>query len=329
MGSDEPLDDERRRLYDLLREREAAKAGPPAEAPARPLPPSQRKLPPPPPPQPGTPGMGGFPGMGSFPGMGPPPGTPGWGSTLVEMRPGGSGTPLFIVHALFGSVFPYHKLALHLAPGRPVYGLQARGLDGTESPHTRIRAMAEDYAAEIRAVVPSGPVHLAGYSFGAWVAFETAAALGADHAGMCALLGSGVPLSAYAPEVHKQAESWIQYAEDWLTLIRNAHLAEGGAAGMPSPFAMPWITPMQKVILANNVAAARYRPEVRTGDIELVLSEEQSAQTQFDPTLGWSHVVQGEVHTTLLTGNHLTLFEAPQVIELARTLDAAMARHDG
>ena len=33
--------------------------------------------------------------------------------------------------------------------------------------------------------------------------------------------------------------------------------------------------------------------------------------------------------TTLLTGNHLTLFEAPQVIELARTLDAAMARHDG
>ena len=58
----------------------------------------------------------------------PPP----WPPSRVPLRPrdGGDQPPLFLVHAVGGSVFSYRELAEHLWSGRaaPVYGLQARGL---------------------------------------------------------------------------------------------------------------------------------------------------------------------------------------------------------
>jgi thioesterase domain-containing protein len=56
----------------------------------------------------------------------------------------------------------------------PVYGLQPRGLDGELVPHSTVEAAAAAYLAAVESLEPEGPVHLIGYSFGGWVAFEMA-----------------------------------------------------------------------------------------------------------------------------------------------------------
>ena len=97
--------------------------------------------------------------------------------SLVPIQPAGGRAPFFCIHAGAGTVLFYYDLAKHLGPDQPVYGLQARGLYGEAAPHTRVEEMASAYVREIRAVQPQGPYRLAGFCFGAVLAFEMAGQL--------------------------------------------------------------------------------------------------------------------------------------------------------
>jgi amino acid adenylation domain-containing protein len=93
---------------------------------------------------------------------------------LVLLRPGDGGRPLFIVHGIFGNVLQLKDLAERLGTTRPIYALQARGVDPQQEPHASMDEMVEAYAAAIRTEQPAGPYALAGYSFGGLVAYEMA-----------------------------------------------------------------------------------------------------------------------------------------------------------
>jgi acyl transferase domain-containing protein/pimeloyl-ACP methyl ester carboxylesterase len=95
-------------------------------------------------------------------------------STLVEIKPGTSRPPLFLVHAAGGNILIYRDLAYHLDPDQPVYGLQAQGLDGEQPFLTTIEEMADRYLKDIQAVESDGPYLLGGYCMGGTVALEIA-----------------------------------------------------------------------------------------------------------------------------------------------------------
>ena len=97
---------------------------------------------------------------------------PAW-SSLVPIRTGGSRPPLFCVHANGGAFF-YTKFTKYLSPDQPFFGIQARGLDGTEAPFTNIKEMASQYIREIRSVQPKGPYIISGFSMGGVVIYEMA-----------------------------------------------------------------------------------------------------------------------------------------------------------
>ena len=88
-------------------------------------------------------------------------------------------TPLFVCAGMFGNILNLRHLGVQIGQDRPVYGLQARGLYGDQSPHETFEEMAQDYLAEIRAVQPYGPYLLAGFSGGGLVAYEMAQQLSA------------------------------------------------------------------------------------------------------------------------------------------------------
>jgi aspartate racemase len=94
--------------------------------------------------------------------------------SLVPIQTAGERPPLFVVHAAEGNVLRYRHLARTLGPSQPVYGLQSRGLDGSEPMETTIEGMAARYLAEIRSVQPYGPYYLAGYCLGGAIALEIA-----------------------------------------------------------------------------------------------------------------------------------------------------------
>ena len=112
---------------------------------------------------------------------------------LVPLQPHGEVAPLFVIHGFGGDVFCYTDFARDLAPHRPVYGLQAMGIDGTSERHRSVEAMAEHYANLIDEHWPVGVVHLLGQSAGGWYAWAVASELlrRGRSLGMVAILDSG------------------------------------------------------------------------------------------------------------------------------------------
>ncbi|WP_224272395.1 non-ribosomal peptide synthetase [Streptomyces venezuelae] len=97
---------------------------------------------------------------------------------LLPLRAHGSAPPLFCVHPGSGLAGGYAGLLRHLGPARPVHALQALGLGAPSEPlPASVEEMAADYVRRIRAVRPSGPYHLLGWSFGGLVAHAMATRL--------------------------------------------------------------------------------------------------------------------------------------------------------
>ncbi|MCD9145057.1 amino acid adenylation domain-containing protein [Streptomyces albireticuli] len=93
---------------------------------------------------------------------------------LVRLRAGGAGRPVFCWPGLGGYTMNLRLLATRTALGRPVYGVQAHGINEGEVPYGTVGEMAAADVEEITGLQPEGPYTLWGYSFGARVAFETA-----------------------------------------------------------------------------------------------------------------------------------------------------------
>ncbi|XP_030317388.1 fatty acid synthase [Calypte anna] len=89
--------------------------------------------------------------------------------------------PLFLVHPIEGSTAVFKTLAskLHM----PCYGFQCTKV----APLDSIQSLATYYINCMKQIQPEGPYRIAGYSFGACVAFEMCSQLQAQHKGSHAL----------------------------------------------------------------------------------------------------------------------------------------------
>lgn len=99
---------------------------------------------------------------------------------IVALQTSGDGTPLFCIHPGVGEVLVFVNLAKYFVHERPFYALRARGFNPGEKPFASFAEMARTYADAIRSKQPHGPYAIAGYSFGAAVAFEVAKLLEAE-----------------------------------------------------------------------------------------------------------------------------------------------------
>ena len=95
-------------------------------------------------------------------------------SSLVPIKPTGSKTPIYIIHGSGLNVFMFHSMVSYLDPERPLYGIQAIGLDGSDQAIHSIEHIASIYITDMRAENPDGPYALLGYSLGGMIALEMA-----------------------------------------------------------------------------------------------------------------------------------------------------------
>jgi amino acid adenylation domain-containing protein len=94
--------------------------------------------------------------------------------SLVPIKPQGSKMPIYIVHGAGLNVLLFNALAMNMDADQPVYGLQAKGLNGIDEPLDVMEEIAANYIAEIVNQNPTGPYALAGYSLGGTIAYEMA-----------------------------------------------------------------------------------------------------------------------------------------------------------
>lgn len=98
---------------------------------------------------------------------------PSW-SSLVPIQTKGSKNPFYCIHGAGGNVLLYRDLAKHLGTDQPLFGLQAKGLDGNSAHLSSVEEMAAAYIEEILMHQPDGPYHIGGYCLGGSIAFEMA-----------------------------------------------------------------------------------------------------------------------------------------------------------
>jgi thioesterase domain-containing protein/acyl carrier protein len=267
---------------------------------------------------------------------------PGPQSSLVAIKPDGSKRPLFLVHPAGGHIFPYIYLAQHLDPDQPCYGLQARGLDEGQEPHTRIEDMAAYYIQAMQTVQPAGPYLLGGWSMGGVVAFEMAQQLHAqgERVALLALLDGRIPTADETfPEEDYEAVLLVERyfgisfgpMESLAQLPKDEQLAfmleQAKSAGLvPAELDVSEARRFVDLLKSDLRATQNYALHLYPGRITLFKASEELAGTAPDPTLGWSEWASAGVEVHLVPGNHANLVYEPHVEVLAEKLSACISQ---
>jgi amino acid adenylation domain-containing protein len=243
-------------------------------------------------------------------------------SPLVPIRKEGSRPAFFCIHGIGGNVLNFERLGSFLSPDQPVYGIQARGLDGGV-PHSSVEEMAASYIEAVREVQPAGPYLLAGYSAGGAVAFEMARQLSVVGQPVALLALLDASLSEHEPgsrwsrlgQMLKEARHSLggrnsAYYRWLLSLkLRTAVYAWMKRHNFPMP-------PRKNVEEAFAVAVRKFRPQPYNGSAVQYCA----GRDGHDPTLGWASFIR-ELDVEDTGSDHFRMLAEPHVRELARSLE--------
>jgi amino acid adenylation domain-containing protein len=182
---------------------------------------------------------------------------------LVALTESCTDPPLFLIHAIGGTVSAYAPLGQELTDTFTVYGLQSPALsDGGVPPS--LADLVSDYTQRIRAVQPAGPYRLAGWSMGGVVAFEIARRLEQAGAEVGLLVLLDAPFTVPADFVPGDAELAGRFVADaTYSLGLDAADAPDPAAVSPAG-QLAWLADQLTADAAER-AATRARLERRFG----------------------------------------------------------------
>ncbi|MDL5205684.1 type I polyketide synthase [Streptomyces sp. ALI-76-A] len=265
-------------------------------------------------------------------------------SPVRVLRATGSRPPLFLFHAAGGSTDVYRRLAERLGDDRPVYGLER--MEEARTVTEKARRCAE----AITAIHPDGPCLLGGWSFGGFVAQETARQLTAAGrtVDLVVLIDSVRPL----PQPGRTPDDRIRAH---LTGFAR-HVADAYGARLDLPYdelvaldddgeridavlravreavdVPPAALEHQRASYLDLRTGEAHRPGRHDGRVILYRAGEPAPHTVRDPAyerddeaLGWDEVCP-RLEVVPVRGHHLSLLDPPHVDEIAVHLRRALA----
>jgi acetoacetyl-CoA synthetase len=240
---------------------------------------------------------------------------------FVQLKAGNEKPPILITHGLGGRA-SFSQLAKHIRTGHPIYGIQARGVDGLEEPLDRIEDMAEFYLNALSALQPQGPYILIGYSFGGLIALEMAQRL--SHAGKSVALLVLVDTYPHPRYMTPDQRAWlfakrikghiskmkqmpISAAFSYLlhAVQRRMRTAGSHDRRILSPQAghLSFAQAISRVKQSDFGALRCYRPRFYRGKIRFIRPEANSYLPN-DPTAVWKRIAH-EFEVETVPGDHL------------------------
>ncbi len=271
-------------------------------------------------------------------------------TSLIPMQTEGTEAPIFCVHGGAGTILHLQPLARHMAPDRPFYGLQSRGLYGGAPPLQTVEEMAEHYLGEVRTVQPEGPYLLAGYCFGTIVAFEMTQRLqrNGEKVELLAMFNGPSPpwirqygwfggqpshravRAATTPPALPLSKKVIRVLRDperrrhWAGHLRwkAGRMFDGPRTKLSLRFGRPLPESLrERYFLGIHYYAERaYEPE--PADCEILMFSGEGLYD--DPALGWEGLATRGVRTYVVPGEHndnRELMREPHATFLAGCLD--------
>ncbi|HEY3328726.1 MAG TPA: amino acid adenylation domain-containing protein [Capsulimonadaceae bacterium] len=259
-----------------------------------------------------------------------------WDS-LVPIQPNGSRPPIYCVHHIDGVVVCYRELAQYLGEDQPVWGIQAQGLDGIQTPGTKVETIAAKYVEDIIKVNPTGPYLLCGLSFGGVVAFEIACQLraGGRHVDFVGLIDTyGPDYFRQEPNYEKERPLFMRTLDQFHALrglegnerktflsqkLKNGinRLKKANGLNVVADDVKDYLPEALKAIKeANEKALLEYYPKAYPGELILFRAAERLDRKFTDPLLAWGSLAEDVIVREVL-GNHYTIIQEPFVQKLA------------
>lgn len=253
-------------------------------------------------------------------------------SSLVLLKPGKGKNALFIIHGIGGTVMELAALGRRMLIPEPVYAIQAKGLDGRDVPLTSIEVMADQYIDSIRAIQPSGPYWLCGYSFGGLVAMEIARRLKAANQSIGAL----ILMDSYA-----HPSTWPLLSRAKMRVRRGLHLfwrlrhpssakifwqaVQRIACGDNAGRLHDWLLdhnpglplPLLRTREAGGAALAAYRPKPYAGAITFLKATQRDTEFPDDPERIWKRLAPQMAFRTIPGGHRTIVTEYPDAAAAA------------
>ena len=278
--------------------------------------------------------------------------------TVVPVQTRGSKSPLFFVHGVGGGLDLMFctKLARLLGPDQPVYGLQAKGLDGREEPCASIEEMAAHYVEAVRTLQRSGPYYLSGVCFGGVVAYEMARQLESqgEQVAELAIIDAHVPNSSFGSKQRwspivalrflQNLPYWLHYiwqsrgeGKPFLWRLREfirffwARIFRGDTTKFELEFnemvrGLPYMRKNARVLLETHLRAFHnYRPQIYGGRVTLYRVRMLSFFGAHDPQKGWGNLAAGGVSIKMIPGSHKSMLKRPHLEVLAAQLRSSLA----
>ena len=259
---------------------------------------------------------------------------------LVPIKPRGSKPPIFCMHAIGGNVLNYYLLAAGLDDDQPVYGLQARGLDGLSEPYSSIEEMAMRYIEEMKQVQPEGPYYVAGGSMGGFIALEVAQQLKQQGQGIALLamfdtyapsffkndpLFSKDPLilrifnkfkvlifsKRYGATFTKESKEILRSIKGKISFQLKLFLCKFyHGIHIPIPHKLRYWYVEQK----NWKPILSYSPKQYHGDLVLFAEPQANNGLEFDVNKGWGDFIDGNIDVIDIPAKHMEFMEEPLLV---------------
>jgi aspartate racemase len=268
--------------------------------------------------------------------------------SLVAIQPHGQRAPVFAVPGVGGNVLCYNDLARFMAPEQPFYGLQSRGLDGSEAPLTRLESIASAFVEEIREVQPEGPYYLAGMCMGGVVAYEMAQQLrtAGQEVGLLVMLETWPPVGTWGRLLRPGARlltvlrlirSRFRLYGETLARLKGRQRIKfllgrvrmvGQMVAQRDVFRGDRSEFYQDVVnQANLIAYQEYEPRPYGGRVVFFQAEGRRVNAHQDRRLAWRQLITGDLDVQAVPGDDSGLMLAePHVQSLARELKGRIER---
>jgi amino acid adenylation domain-containing protein len=250
---------------------------------------------------------------------------------LVRLSRGPGERPLFLVHAVGGTVVSYAPLARELAGTFAVTGVEAPGLHRAAIPAS-LAALTDEYTGLIRAAQPDGPYRLAGWSMGGVIAFEITRRLERTGAEVSLLALLDAPFAAPGETAMGEDEPAAQFVADaarslgWEataapgTTDQLGWLAARLAPGDGQEAMLSRLRTRLEVFQAHVRMLSGYQPAgppVRAP--ALIVSAQGSPNSP--AARRWPAVLSGPVTALPVPGDHYEFLRPPLVAEVATTME--------
>jgi thioesterase domain-containing protein len=265
--------------------------------------------------------------------------------SLVTISPSGHNAPLFIVHGAGGNILFLWSLARAMAGDRPIYGFQAKGVDGTDMPDPTIEEMAARYVAELRAK-HQGPYLLGGYSGGGIVTFEMVRQLQAlGEEVQYIVLFDSVPPGRAKPTIPQQGRNLLRnirrHGYGPLRPYVRRRIRRAMKRFVPE---RRWRTDLIEseerdlgirdvedlgfvnLFLYFSAAAERY--EMHTVDVDAAVLKAEWVWPTQPHDYYWGRYITGQLDITEVPGDHNAMFFPENAPQLAKALKSVLDRRN-